>query len=154
MKGYGQAAGYSIRQSRLYDTPVAYAGGRRGYGSFEQSYLCEKRARILRRRQKRRREAQVRVYRMVVRLLAILLLVIVLAGFSRATAAKAPSHKYYTAVTVRGGDTLWGLAQEYITEEYASMKEYIREIQKINGITGDSIYYGQKLILPYYARER
>lgn len=68
------------------------------------------------------------------------------------TAEKASVYKYYTEVTVGRGDTLWSIAERYRTEEYASMKSYIREIQELNQL-GIEVQYGQRIMVPYYSEE-
>ena len=42
---------------------------------------------------------------------------------SPATSASNASKKYYKCITIEEGDTLWDIANEYKTEEYASTKE-------------------------------
>jgi nucleoid-associated protein YgaU len=63
--------------------------------------------------------------------------------------------KYYTAVTVQSGDTLWSIADDYIDySEYKSKAAYIAEVKSINRLddTAD-IRSGQKLTVPYYSGE-
>ena len=60
-------------------------------------------------------------------------------------------HKYYTAVYIDRDTTLWSIASEYMSEDYSSIKAYIREVREINGINGDTIYYGSNIIVPYYS---
>lgn len=57
--------------------------------------------------------------------------------------------KQITCVVVKEGDTLWELAKKYYTEEYGNLSLFIYEIKKCNGIS-DTIYSGQKLLIPYY----
>ncbi len=63
--------------------------------------------------------------------------------------------KYYTSVTVRSGDTLWDIADEYIDyNEYKNKNAYIAEVQSINHLEKqDMIKSGQVLIVPYYSAE-
>ncbi|MBQ9609582.1 MAG: LysM peptidoglycan-binding domain-containing protein [Lachnospiraceae bacterium] len=58
--------------------------------------------------------------------------------------------KYYKCITVDTDDTLWSIADEYISEEYDSIDDYIKEIRSINDLTGDTIYSGATLVIPYY----
>lgn len=60
------------------------------------------------------------------------------------------SVKGYTYITVAKNDTLWNIACEYSDEHYSSVYQYIREVMTLNGLTGDSIYAGSKLIIPVY----
>ncbi len=63
------------------------------------------------------------------------------------------STKYFTVIEVEAGDTLWGIAKEYRTSEYASLQEYIKEVREINHISGDEITSGCFLTIPYFAEE-
>ena len=64
------------------------------------------------------------------------------------------SYKYFTNIQVDAGDTLWSIADEYAYgEHYASNKEYIAEVKRINKLIGDDIIAGQYLIIPYYSSE-
>lgn len=120
----------------------------------EFDYIYGREARMMRIRQLRKRRAlKRRIRRSVLVLTAVLLLGMVLTGFSRMTVAKDPTYRYYTAVTVRCNDTLWNIAQENMTEEYSSVKAYMKDIMEVNNMKTDAVYYGQKLILPYYSTE-
>lgn len=78
----------------------------------------------------------------------------ILFGSTKAQAAPAEtSYKYYTSVQVQKGDTLWNIASEHISEEYASMNDYIEEICEINHISDSDIHSGQYLTIPYYTSE-
>lgn len=61
------------------------------------------------------------------------------------------NQKYYTCIQVNSGDTLWDIAQEYKTSEYASTKAYVEEIKEINHLSDDVITSGCYLMIPYYA---
>lgn len=75
-------------------------------------------------------------------------------GSTKAQAAPAePSYKYYTSIQVQKGDTLWNIASEHISGEYASMNDYIAEICEINHISDSDIHSGQYLTIPYYSSE-
>ena len=120
----------------------------------EYDYIYGREARLMRiRRIKKRRALKRHICRIVLALAAAFFLWMILTGFSRTAVTKAPSYKYYTAVTVRRDDTLWEIAQAHMTEEYSSVKTYMREIMEVNNMETDAIYYGQKLILPYYSSE-
>ena len=84
---------------------------------------------------------------------AAILIILVLTGFSDSSSSSVRGYKYYTAVTVQYGDTRWDLAAAHMTDTYPSVKSYIREVKRINSMKSDTIYYGQKLILPYYSTE-
>lgn len=94
--------------------------------------------------------------RRVAAVCAMVILSVSVSILSRNFAARAEqptANKYYTDVRVGRGDTLWSIAQEYITGEYPSMNAYIRELQEINGL-GMDLQYGQILVVPYYSEEK
>lgn len=107
-------------------------------------------------RRARRRRAK-RIRNTVTILAALFLLLIGIFAVSTKTAnADAITNtrfKYYTSITVEEGDTLWSIAEEYKTEEYASIKAYIKEVKQINHISGTEIYSGSALVVPYYSDE-
>ncbi len=58
--------------------------------------------------------------------------------------------KCYKSIEIQSGDTLWSIAKEYMTAEYTSVNEYVKDIQKVNNFTGSTIYEGCYIIVPYY----
>ena len=60
-------------------------------------------------------------------------------------------NKQVVSIKIEAGDTLWGIAKEYMTEEYNDINEYIEEIKTSNGLFEDTIHEGHYLIVPYYA---
>lgn len=62
-------------------------------------------------------------------------------------------HKYYTSVEIEAGSSLWEISEEYMTEEYDSVEDYIKEVKQINHLTEDLIYEGAYLCVPYYSSE-
>ena len=62
-------------------------------------------------------------------------------------------YKYYTCVTVQAGETLWDIANVYISDEFSSIQKYIDEVKSINQLRTDKIYAGEELIVPYYSLE-
>lgn len=65
--------------------------------------------------------------------------------------ARTNDRKYFTSYVVEKNDTLWDIAEEYMTPEYESIYEYIEEVMESNHLEDTSIKHGQMLILPYYA---
>ena len=62
--------------------------------------------------------------------------------------------KYYTSIQIEKGTSLWEIAEDYITEEYASEQEYIEEVMRMNHLNNDVIYEGAYLCVPYYSSEQ
>lgn len=88
------------------------------------------------------------------------LFVIVFAGSVFSMNAKANSskgacdYKYYANYCIVPGDTLWSIAETNIDyNHYSSVKEYAKEIQRINKINGEHITNGTYIMLPYYSDE-
>lgn len=84
----------------------------------------------------------------------IIVSVLYLAIFNKdATEADATnaSTKYYTCISIEAGDSLWDIADEYMTDEYSSKKEYIDEVVAINELDDpSSITAGCNIVVPYY----
>ena len=58
--------------------------------------------------------------------------------------------KYYKSIEIKQGDTLWEIAQKYMTDEYNSPQEYIEEIKELNGLTSDNLKESKYLLVAYY----
>ena len=58
--------------------------------------------------------------------------------------------KSYTSIEIRPGDSLWSIASEYMTDDYDSIQEYVRDIKSLNGLGSDEIHAGKFLLVPYY----
>ena len=63
--------------------------------------------------------------------ISILYLAVTHKDASEADATNA-STKYYTCISIKAGDSLWDIADEYMTDEYVSKQEYIDEVVSIN----------------------
>ena len=81
-------------------------------------------------------KAQRRTFMLGLMVLTVIVIGSVLLGTIRTQAAPAePSYKYYTSIQIQKGDTLWNIADEYITDDYDSMDRiYGGEICAINHI--------------------
>jgi cell division protein YceG involved in septum cleavage len=64
-----------------------------------------------------------------------------------------PSYKYYTSIRVEKGDTLWNIANEYISDDYSDIQEYIDEVCSINHISENEIHAGEYITVPYYSSQ-
>ena len=63
----------------------------------------------------------------------------------------APLTKYYKTITIEKGDTLWSIANEYMSGQYRSTKDYVKELRSMNGLHSDQITSGEKLVVAYFA---
>jgi len=63
------------------------------------------------------------------------------------------AQKYYTSIQLEQGDNLWSIAEKYMTDEYASVQEYINEVKQINHLKDDTIHHGKYICVPYYSYE-
>ena len=87
-------------------------------------------------------------------IIALVLIAVFIFGSTTASAdsnLRVNERKYFTSYVVKSGDTLWAIAGDYITPEYTSRNEYIREILTSNRMDSTDIYPGQLIIVPYYA---
>lgn len=64
-----------------------------------------------------------------------------------------PRYKYYKSIEIQTGDSLWSIANEYRTEEYSSVQDYINEVKYINNMKDDHITNGAFLVIPYYSSD-
>ena len=64
--------------------------------------------------------------------------------------AHTNQRKHFTSYIVEKDDTLWDIAETYITPEYDSIYEYIDEVMESNHLKSTNIKCGQMLIVPYY----
>ena len=61
------------------------------------------------------------------------------------------TEKYYTTIQVQSGDTLWDIADDYMSAEYENKTDFINEVKEMNHITGSMIRAGEILLIPYYS---
>ena len=93
----------------------------------------------------------------VITICTIIILVFIAVFVFGSTTTSADSNlrvnerKFFTSYVVKSGDTLWEIANNYITPEYTDTNEYIREIITSNQMDSTDIYPGQLMLIPYYA---
>lgn len=75
-----------------------------------------------------------------------------LLGSRRTVKSEQPSadNKYYTSIEIKKGDSLWSIANSYMSEEYGSITEYINELKNINSLETDLINESGYLTVAYY----
>ncbi len=86
-------------------------------------------------------------------IISIILGVFIISGLKDTgrVSASTSNQKYFICIEIGEGDTLWSIADIYISEEYLCVDDYIEEIKELNGLTNDKIYCGATLVVPYYA---
>lgn len=85
----------------------------------------------------------------IIRLILIAsILLLSLTGFMTVF-ADAGQETAYEKVVVEPGDTLWAIGSEY-KPEGMDIRDYVNQIQHINGLSSSDIQVGQLLNLPYF----
>lgn len=102
---------------------------------------------------KRNYKVKRRFYVIVIMAAAILSMLFCTVEIANAGTTDSVRYKYYTSIQIEEGSSLWDIAQIYMTEEYASTKEYIEEVKEINHMSSDLLYGGAYLCVPYYSSE-
>ena len=76
----------------------------------------------------------------------------VLAGDLSGTAASESGRtRTYIEYRVKSGDSLWTISDSYMSSEYRSAGDYIKDVEEINHLMDrDILYEGQILVLPIY----
>ena len=74
---------------------------------------------------------------------------------SRAAAENSrPVYTYYTSYEIQSGDTLWTIADQFMTPEFSDKEAFIENIKTINHIGGDNITAGKYLVIEYCSYEQ
>jgi LysM domain. len=100
------------------------------------------------------RAKKINLTMITVLILIVLLGVITTSFLSQAkTIGKAENQKskYYTSIQIQEGDSLWSIADKYISSEYETIQYYIEEVKSINHLTDEHINEGLFLTIPYYS---
>lgn len=63
------------------------------------------------------------------------------------------NYKYYTNIQLQAGDSLWAIADRYMTDEYKNHQAYIDELVEINQLITYKVDAGTWLVVPYYSSE-
>lgn len=70
---------------------------------------------------------------------------------SSRTDGQGTMQKYYTSIRIEPGDTLWNIANSYVTAEM-SKKEFINEVCQLNHMDKDDILRsGDYIVVMYYS---
>ena len=60
-----------------------------------------------------------------------------------------PVYTYYTSYEIQPGDTLWTIADQFMSPEISDKEAFIDNIKNINHIGGDSITAGKYIVIEY-----
>lgn len=106
------------------------------------------------RRNKKRREL---INKIAIAVLGIAVAVLAILLFAPSVTAEAESNVSYekriVSVRVTEDDSLWKIAERFYCEEKESIPEFVRSIQKINHLDGDTIYPDTYLVIQYYVKK-
>jgi len=97
---------------------------------------------------RRRRKQQLQITILVSSILLILFVLLFIQLSSNTVIGSKDISVNYLSVEVYADDTLWDLAIEFIDTNYYSTEEYIEEIISVNDLKSETIYPGQRLIIP------
>ena len=92
----------------------------------------------------------------ITHIIMILLLLVLTTGFvtgfhKAGKSETSPKHeKYFTSIEIQEGDSLWSIAEDNMTEEYASVKDYIKEVKRMNHLSSDQLTKGCYIVIPHY----
>lgn len=64
-----------------------------------------------------------------------------------------PVYTYYTSYEIQPGDTLWTIADQFMSPEVSDKEAFIENIKDINHIGGDNITAGKYLVIEYFSYE-
>ncbi|HWJ76547.1 MAG TPA: LysM peptidoglycan-binding domain-containing protein [Niallia sp.] len=59
-----------------------------------------------------------------------------------------PNKTEYVSVTVKQGETLWGISDEFAGSYHMSKERFINWVEKHNNITANQVKAGEELIIP------
>lgn len=105
---------------------------------------------------KREKTVKLQKRAILISLVMIVSLIILLGSSIHALANSSdnrPVNKYYTSITVENGDTLWNIADEYISGYDIDKNDYIAEVSALNNLSKDEIHAGQSIVVAYYTRD-
>jgi len=60
-------------------------------------------------------------------------------------------NRYYTSIQLKRGDSLWDIAHTYAKGSGYTIREYVEELKRMNGLSGEEIHSGEFLTVMYFA---
>lgn len=63
--------------------------------------------------------------------------------------AQAPN-RYYTSIQLKNGDSLWDIAHTYAGGSGYTVREYVEELKRMNGLDSEDIHSGEYLTVMYF----
>lgn len=102
-----------------------------------------------------RNEIIIRNRKIVVSLIVLAALLFAFIFFSTRVAAEnsREAHTYYTSYEIEPGDTLWTIADKYMTVDSTDKAAFIANIKRLNHISSDNITAGNYLVIQYTSYE-
>lgn len=58
------------------------------------------------------------------------------------------SSEQYITITVKNGDSLWKISQQFEDQHGLTEKEFVKWVEKYNSLTGEVIHSGDQIIIP------
>ena len=85
----------------------------------------------------------------VICLSVILLIIYIISVNSNRTAYSIDTGNIsYISVPITTNDTLWSIADKYYSDEFGTIKDYVKEIKRCNSLKSDNIYAGRYIVVP------
>ena len=95
--------------------------------------------------------------RKIILLIGIILTFILSFIFYSNRAVAENSHEvytYYTSYEIQPGDTLWTIADQFMTADCSDKAAFIKNIKELNHIGNDNITAGNFLVIEYSSYEK
>ncbi len=93
-------------------------------------------------------------FSMIVKVSVVIFFLIVIFGIFKevkASSGDSADRKFICqSVKIEKNDTLWSIAEEYYSDEYRDIADYVDSIKKANNLKSDTIQAGNYIIVPYY----